>query len=201
MPTIRALTPPVAAAEPVSLALLNAHARLDLDAPLLAAYEARSVPSDADPALVAQLDLLALFRTAAREKVEAYTGRYFAPQTIELTYRLDEPYALPAGAEATAVSGFFTDLEQLADPSAYLVEYQKGISINRELPLSEAFAQTYTVTATVSGDTQFQGLAKRAMLELAAEWYKSRETSGSAQELPVSWRVTLAQAVVNPLGE
>jgi hypothetical protein len=186
------------------LALFNAHARLDLDAALVAAYDAGAVPSDTDPAIVAQLELAALFRTAAREKVEAHTGRYFAPQTLELTYRLDEAYVLPAGATATGVTGFYADLDALANASTFLSEYRKGISINRELAWCDAVAQTYTVTATTVGDPQFLGLAKRAMLEIAAEWYKNREASGGSigtnQELPVSWRVTLAQAVVNPLG-
>lgn len=199
MPTVRILTPPTQ--EPVSLALLVAQVRLDADGVALAAYEAKTL---ADAALVGQLDLLALYGQAAREKVEAYTGRYFAPQTLELTYELGEPYVLPSGATAASVSGFFTTLADLADAAAYLEEYRKGISINRQLPWAEALQQTYTVTASVVADPQFSGLAKRAVLELAAEWYRNRETTADARgltELPAAWRVALAEARVSVLGE
>ncbi len=190
MPTTRVLTPPTS--EPVSLALFNAHARLDLD----------MVGQDA--AVVAQRELAELLIRAAREKVEAYTGRYFAPQTLEITYELSDAYVLPLGATATGVSGFYTDLQALQNASSFLEEYRKGISVNRQLDWPyPALAQTYTVTATTTGDTQFLNVAKAAILELAAEWYKNRESTivGTiAPELPVAWKVKLAQAVVTPLG-
>lgn len=204
MPTSQVLTPPTPAAEPVSLALVNAMARLDMDASVLAAYDQTgSVPTGTDPAIAAEVDLLALFRTAAREKVEAYTNRYYAAQKLALTYELGEPYELPSGATAESVSGFFASLADLENRAMYLVEYQKGISIERQYPLSDALLQTYTVVAATTGDTQFLGLAKRAMLELTAEWFKNRETTAEARgllELPVSWRVTLAEARVHVLG-
>lgn len=204
MPTTRVLVPPATTAEPVSLALFVAHARIDVDSELLKAYAAGTVPPDTDPALVAQLDLAQLFLSGAREKVEAHTGRYFAEQQVEITYELSEAYELPGGATAVSVTGFFTDLDALAARSAYLEEYRKGISISRELSLAEAFAQTYTVTADVVSDPQFTNLAKRAILEIAAEWYRNRETTSAGSlilsELPVSWRVTLAPAVLNPIG-
>ncbi len=184
MPTTRILTPPTPEAEPVTLSLADAALRLDLDL------------ESTDAAIVAQRDYLQLLISAAREKVEAYTGRYFAPQEVEITFRLDEAYTLPSGATATAVSGFYTDLQGLANASAYLEEYRKGISISRDLPWNEALAQTYKVTATTTGDTQFQALAKTVMLKLVAEWWKNRELS----ELPVSLRVELQPAVLNPLG-
>lgn len=203
MPTTRVIAPPATNAEPVSLALFVGHARLDVDSALLAAYVAASVPPEADAALVAQLDLCQLYVSAAREKVEAHTGRYFAPQQVEITYELGEPYELPGGATAVSVTGFFTDLDALAARSAYLEDYRKGISVSRELPLREGFAQTYTVTADVVSDPQFTNLAKRAILEIAAEWYRNREATTAgvvSTELPVSWRVALAPACVNPIG-
>jgi hypothetical protein len=203
MPTIVVQTPPTAAAEPVKLALLNAALRLDYDPVAIAAYEAGTA-TGLDPAVVAQLELLKVYRDAARQKVEAYTGRFFAPQTLAITYGLDEPYVLPAGATATAVTGFFTTLAALNDAAAYLVEYQKGISVNRQLSIATAALQTYTVTATTTGDPQYGALAKAAILELTGEWYRNRETTVAGvaviSELPVSWKVKLAQAVVQPLG-
>lgn len=179
-------------AEPVTLAMAVAALRLDVDV------------DATDAATVGQLDLLQLYLSAAREKVEAYTGRYFAAQTVAITYELGEGYALPAGATATAVSGFFTTLEALADASATLEEYRKGISINRTLPWGDALRQTFTVTATVVPDTQYLNLAKAAMLELTGEWFRNRETTVAGvaviAELPVSWKVKLAQAVVHPIG-
>lgn len=199
MPTIQIVTPPTPEAEPVTLALANAALRLDLDL----------VSTDA--AIVAQREYLALLLSAARQKVESYTGRYYAAQTLRLTYTLDEGYTLPAGAVATAVEGFYATLEALATAGAFLEEYRKGISVSRELDWHTALAQTYTVTADVTPDPAFLALAKLAMLELAGEWYKNRETtvagSGSSSgassviaELPVSWKIKLRPAVLNPLG-
>ena len=203
MPTIVVQAPPVATAEPVTLALLNAALRLDYDATQVAAYEAGN-STTLDPALVAQLDLLKLYRNAARKKVEGYTGRYFAPQTLAITYERGEGYTLPAGATAVSVCGFFTTLTDLANASAYLTEYYKGISINRELPWPVAMQQAYTVVATTVGDAEWLDLAKAAILELTGEWYRNRETTVAGvaviSELPVSWKVKLAQAVIQPLG-
>lgn len=202
MPTARVLVPPTVSAEPVSLALVNAHGRLDLNEELVTAFDATGTkPEGADAALWGQVELANVFRRAARKKVEAHTGRYFAPQTLELTYSLSEPYQLPAGAVAVSVSGYFDTLEALAARATYLEEYRKGITVNREWLLAEGFAQTYAVVATVPGDVEYADVASRAILELTAEWCKNRETGGSqSQELPVSWRVTLAQAVVHPFG-
>jgi hypothetical protein len=200
MPEIHVVTPP--ATEPVSLAVLNAALRLDLDPALLAVYSPGPAPDGVDAAQWGQLDYLHLLNTAAREKVEAYTGRYFAAQTLAITYTLAEAYDLPVGATAVSVSGYFDTLDALAARSTWLEEYRKGISINRELPLSVAFAQPYTVVAETTGDKQYLGLAKTAIIELVGEWYKNRETSGDTRlaELPVSWRVKLAEARVTVLG-
>ena len=181
MPTVVVLTPPTLSQEPVSLALLKAQARVDGNG------------EDA---------LLTVYGRAAREKVEAYTGRYFAAQTLELTYTLREAYRLPPGATATAVTGFYTTLIQLTDNAAYLAEYQKSISVNRDLDWSQAIEQTYTVTATLTAPP-VPGLALAAMLELAGEWYRNRETTVAGvaviSELPVSWRVKLAELVIKPI--
>lgn len=204
MPTIQVQPSPTPLVEPISLARAAAWLRLDLNPELLAAYtsDPKGDLMGFDAQTVADLDNVAMLRTAAREKVEAYTGRYYSPQRLSLTYCLGEPYELPAGATAVSVSGFFTDLTQLDDLAAWLLEYQKGITVERQLPLVEALGQTYTVVADTQPDAAFRGVAERAMLELLGEWYRNRETSGSSQlaELPVSFRVTLAEARVNPLG-
>lgn len=201
MPTFRVIIPPTE--EPVSLARLNSWCRLDLSADVLAAAQSPSAtPATVDAALVADAQNLALLGIAARQKVEAHTGRFFAAQTVEATFFVYEPYVLPAGAEASKVTGFFTDLDTLNNRSSYLEEYRKGISVERELPFGVALQQTYTVTATVKPDPSFSALASRAILELAGEWYKNRESTGEGRfgELPVNWKVALAEARVNVLG-
>ena len=146
--------------------------------------------------------LLLVYAQAAREKVEAFTGRFFAPQILELTYTLGELYTLPAGATATAVTGFYTTLAALTDNAAYRAEYYKGISVSRDLDWPLAVQQTYTVSVTIAAPL-VPGLALAAMLELAGEWYRNRETTvadvARVTELPVSWRVKLAELVVKPL--
>lgn len=211
MPTIVVLTPPTLAQEPVSLALLNAVLRLDLDSGQLAAYaqapdpdavltlDAGALPewgSDAPAvALSPELEHLGLLLSGARELVEGYTGGYYAAQTLAVTYRLDEPYELPAGGTAKGVTGFFTTLEALQSQASYLEEYRKGISINRELPWGEALAQTYTVQVAIAG-TAVPAAVKLAILELAGEWYRNRETTLAGvtrlTELPVNYKVKLA---------
>lgn len=199
MPTIQVLPATTAPTEPVTLALLSASLRLDLDAAAVAAYEANPSASGLDAAVAAQLELLAMLRTAARELVEQHTSRYFAAQKLRITYELGEEYLLPDGATATAVSGFFTTL---ADLLAWQPEeYRKGISVSRELPWGEALRQTYTVEASITAPV-VPGLAKTAILELVGEWYRNRETTAAGatlSELPVSWRVKLAPLRINPL--
>lgn len=203
MPTIRVQSSPTAASEPISLARAAAWVRLDADPALLAAFTAtpQGDLSGFDPQAVADLENVAMLRTAAREKVEAYTQRYYTPQRLAFIFHLGEPYELPAGATAVSVSGFFTDLTQLAGLSAWLVEYQKGITVERQLPLADALQQTYTVVADVLADPAFASLAQRAMLELTEEWYKNRGTTGDGRfgPLPVSYQIALAEARVNPL--
>ncbi len=192
MPTVQILTPPDASAEPVTLALANTALRLDLDL------------SSTDEAEVGQREFLQLLLSAAREKVEAYTGRYFAAQTLSITYLLGEAYELPGGATAVSVSGYFDTLDALAARSAYLEEYRKGISISRELDWATALQQTYTVVSEIPENVNVPALAKSAILELAGEWYKNRESTSAGNlvtsELPVSYRVKLAGLVVNPIG-
>lgn len=198
MPTTRVLTPPTPATEPVKLSLLVAHVRADIDAALVASYVANpnAMPSSADPALWAELELLQLYLSGAREKVSAYTGRYYGAQKLAITYELGEAYELPAGATATAVSGYFTTL---ADLTAFsLEEYRKAIGVNRELPWGYAMQQTYTVEATTTGDTYQLEASKNAILQLAASAYKDREPIVA---LPVSVRLMLAEARVTVLGE
>ncbi|UOR07165.1 phage gp6-like head-tail connector protein [Hymenobacter aerilatus] len=179
MPTTVPIYSPAPLVEPVGLSDLKAWVRVDGES---------------------ENGILAICLQGAREKVEAYTGRFFAGgQRVEITYELGEPYELPQGATVVSVRGFFTTLEALENWN--LEEYRKGISINRELPLNGAygaFAQTYTVTVDLPTDAaeRCPAVVKTAILELAAEWYRNRETTqvGSvASELPVSYRVKLAE--------
>jgi hypothetical protein len=167
--------------EPVDLALLRAWVRVD---------------GEQDDVILRQL------LTAAREKVENYTVLHLAGrQRLALTFDLSETYALPEGATFVSVSGFFTNLETLTAWS--LEEYRKGISVNRELHWSEAISQQYTVVVDMPAAPYCPQVATSAILELAAEWYRNRDTSSSAgvvpRELPVSWRVKLAELRPNPL--
>lgn len=203
MPEIRVIVPPVAAAEPVTVADLCAQVRVGLDADLLTAYLAdpTAMPVGTDPALWAELRAMQRKVSAARKLVEGYTGRLFAPQKVAITYGLSDEYTLPIGATETGVSGYFTSLADLA--AFNLEEYRKGISINRQLPWGLALQQTYTVEADVVADAEWRDLAEEAILELAAEWYKNRETTADARgltALPVSWQVKLAPARVTVLG-
>lgn len=178
MPLTTPVSAPSEAQEPVSVVLLKQWCRVD---------------TDAEDAVLLHLG------KAARELVEGYTGRYFAAQTVQTTFELGEDYQLdPLAGEPTAVSGYFTDLSQLP-PS--LEEYRKGISISRELPRDEALRQTYTVTYPINGG-QVPELARQAILELAAEWYRNRESSSVATispELPVNYRVKLAPLRLKPI--
>lgn len=198
MPTTRVLTPPTAASEPVKLGLLVAHVRADIDAGLVATYLAtpNAMPSGTDPALWAELELLQLYLSGAREKVQAYTGRYYGAQQLAITYELGEGYELPAGGTAVSVSGFFATLAALA--AFDFEEYRKGISVNRQLPWSVAMQQRFTVVVNTTGDTYQLQASKNAILQLAASAYKDREPIVA---IPVSVRLLLAEARVTVLGE
>lgn len=183
MPITTRLVPPADAVitEPVELSLLRAWVRVD--------------GGQED-------EVLAHCLKAAREKVENYTGLYFAgSQRLQLTFDLSEPYVLPAAVTVVSVSGFFTSLEELEAWS--LEEYRKGIHINRELHWSEAISQQYAVVVDLPANPVCPEVAKSAILEIAAEWYRNRETSSSAgvvpRELPVSWKVKLAELRPSPL--
>lgn len=180
MPLVERLASPTPPVEPVALTLLEQWVRVE---------------AGQDTAVLEHL------LTAAREKVEAYTGRYFAgSQRLAFTFALDEAYQLPEGATVESVSGFFSTLADLAAWS--VEEYRKGIVVSRDLPWGEALQQTYTVALTLPESTYCPELAKSAILELAGEWYRNREstTVGTiAPELPVAWRVKLAELRVKPL--
>jgi hypothetical protein len=157
-----------------------------------------------DEATKAEVRLIQRKLQAARELVESYTGRYFAGgQRVELVYELAEPFTLPVGAEIESVSGFFTSVEAL---NAFnWEEYRKGISINRQIDWYAAGKQTYTVIVSLpeSAADNAPGRVKEAILELGGEFYRNRETSstagiGQGRELPVSYRVKLADLVLKP---
>lgn len=181
MPTTVRLASPDATMEPVSLALAKQWLRVD---------------GTEEDAVVEHL------LKAAREKAENYTGLFFVGgQRLALTYSLSEAYALPEGATAESVSGFFADLDALA--AWNWVEYVKGISVSRDLPLCAAGEQTYTVTVQLSDTVAVPEVAKSAILELAAEWYKNREASVNGTisvQTQVNWQRKLAELRVNPLG-
>lgn len=162
--------------EPVSLDLLRSVVRVD---------------GDQDNAY------LNLLNTAAREWVQQHLGYPLAGgQVVELTYELGEDYVLPAGATPTSVRGFFTSLDDLQNWS--WVEYQKGISINRQLPLSVAVQQTYTVTASLPSTDKLAvpATVKAAITKIVAEWYRNREESvagvANVAQVPIGIQVMLA---------
>lgn len=165
--------------EPVGLALLRAWVRVEGEEDLVLEH----------------------LLTAAREKVEAYTGKFYAgSQRVAYTFELDEPYTLTSDYTVEGVTGFFDSVEALE--AFDFVEYQKGIHINRELPLCLARAQTYTVTAVLPASTVCPEIVKSAILELAAEWYRNRESSNVgtiSPELPVNFRVKLAEERAKPI--
>lgn len=175
MPTIKPVTQPLT--EPVDLVTAKLHLRVD------------GIEEDT---------YIGLLISAAREQVENFCGRPFTSQTVDVTYELSEPYELPAGAgEPTAVRGFFTDVAQLPGIGTYLEEYRKGIIYERSLTLSEVADLTYTVTVALTVDCP--SVVKLAILELAAEWYKNRESSVNGSitvATKVNWSVKLAPYVV-----
>lgn len=153
MPVITPVTQPTT--EPVTLATAKVHLRVD--------------GTEEDT-------YIGLLVSGARQQVENFCGRPFTSQTLAVTYELSEPYVLPPGAgEPTAVTGFFTDVAQLPHMGTWLEEYRKGITINREVSLLDIGPQTYTVTVAVTPDCP--AVVQLAILELAAEWYKNRESS------------------------
>ncbi|SNR92320.1 hypothetical protein [Hymenobacter mucosus] len=191
MPTVVVLSTADPVTEPVTVADAVVEWRLDL------------VATDTDEAAQAERRLIQRKLAAARQLVEAYTGRYVAGgQTLELTFRLDEEYKLPTGAVATAVRGFHTSLASLEN--FHWVEYLKGSSVERQWPLGYAAQQTYTVTVTLpeTASSLCPALMQEAILELGAEFYRNRETSSAAgivpRELPVSYKVKLAPLVLHP---
>ncbi|TGE05562.1 head-tail connector protein [Hymenobacter fodinae] len=193
MPTAVVLSTTDPITEPVSMSVVLNHLRLE-----------QSLLTSTDDTAKAEVEYLQLLLSSAREACEGGTGRYFAGgRTLELTYELREPYALPAGATATTVRGFFQSLDDLKGFN--WEEYRKGATINRELSVGEAATQTYTVTVTLDDSlaTQCPALAKIAILELTGEWYRNRETSSSAgiasRELPVSYRQKLAPLDIRPI--
>lgn len=157
-----------------------------------------------DEATKAEVRLIQRKLQTARELVEAYTGQYFAGgQRVELVYEVSEPFLLPVGAVVERVSGFFTSIEAL---NAFnWEEYRKGSSINRELDWVSAGKQTYTVVVRLpeAAADNAPARVKEAILELGGEFYRNRETSASSgnipRELPVSYRVKLADLVRKPI--
>lgn len=169
MPILETVAQPTT--EPVSLATAKLHLRVD--------------GTDED-------QYIGLLISGARQQVENYCGRPFTSQTVQATYELNEPYALPPGAGTpTAVTGFFTDVAQLPTMGTYLEEYRKGITITRELSLLDIGPQTYTVTVPIEVDCPPD--VQLALLEIVGESYKNRESSVAT--LSVATRMKLAPYV------
>lgn len=190
MPSYQVVTPATPEQEPVSLAQACVHCAIDLDL------------ASIDQLEVARKEHLQTLVTGAREYAESYTGRLYAGQTVDATFRMDEAYALPAGGQAISVTGYFTDLAQLGNQSTYLEEYRKGISISREYPMAWLLEQTYTVRIAVTTPV-VKAQVKAAILELVAEWNKNRESSVNGTisvQTQMNWERKLASERINPLG-
>lgn len=182
---------PALSAEPVSLDLLKAQVRED----------------STDAGVVA---LLGQKLQAARAACEGYCGRKFASCTVQQTFEVGEPYELlPGAGTVTAVTGYYTDVDDLANlnDTGYQVEYLKGISISRDYPIGYGFrsnAPTFTVTyPVVITPEQVAPDVKEAILKVAADLYENRENSisGTIQgPLEVGIQVLLAPyRLTNPL--
>lgn len=174
---IKVVTP--VAVEPITLAELRAHLRLDT---------VGGVHPD-DTMIQAQL-------IAAREFAEHYTGRMLAPVTLELA--LD---AFPAGAieltgspVASITSIKYIDLagtEQTLDPAAFsLNDY--GIAAKVEMAYTTPWPATRDIANAVkvryvAGYVAAPGIAKAAMLLLVGHLYENRQeaTSLKVEQIPL----------------
>lgn len=170
MPSFKLVTPP--AIEPVTLAELKTHARID---------------TDADDALLSALI------TAARQWAESYTGRAFVTQTWRLTLDLPElAHTVQAGSirlpraplqSVTSVQTYDdADQQSLWAAANYFVDTQSepGRLVLRTgacWPLPTRAANGVVVTYVAGyGDAAADVPAPlhTALLQLAAFWYERR---------------------------
>ena len=195
MPRLTVLAYPALSDEPVSIGQLKAQVREDSTAPDV-------------------MDLLGLKLQAARDACERHCGQLFASCSVAQTFDVGEPYVLlPGAGTVTAVSGFYTDVADLArlNDTGYNAEYWKCISVNRDYPVGYEFSgyghrrepATFTVTYPLLVlPAQVPPAVKEAILKLAAELYANRESSTPGREmlLSVNYRTLLAPYVLtNPL--
>ena len=193
MPRLTVTTYPALNDEPVSVAMLKAQVREDREA-------------------AAVVDLLGVKLQAARDVCERYCGRLWTSATVAQTFELGEPYErLPGAGTATAVTGYYTDLADLArlSDTGYAAEYLKGITVSRDELLGfygyRRDPATYTVAyPVVVTPAMVPPAVKEAILKLAAELYENRESSASGTSanalLAVNYRTLLAPYVlINPI--
>ena len=192
MPRLTVTAYPALNDEPVSVAMLKAQVREDSEA-------------------AAVVDLLGVKLQAARDVCERYCGRLWTSATVAQTFEVGEPYErLPGAGTATAVTGYYTELADLArlSDTGYAAEYLKGITVSRDEPLGfygyRREPATYTVAyPVVLTPAMVPPAVKEAILKLAADMYENREDSisGTIQgPLEVSARRLLAPYVLlNPI--
>jgi hypothetical protein len=134
-----------------------------------------------------------LYLATAREQVEAFTGRDYISKIKEATYTFDQVTTIPV-ADILSVSGYYTDVTEVAEAYNYFVEYQKGISINRQHAIDLDNLPTYTVRYQLEVDpAQIPATIKTAILKYAAELYENRETTTTLPTtmLPVNYQTML----------
>ena len=140
----------------------------------------------------AQDAVILLLAAAAREYVEAYTGRALTPRVLATTFLLGQPYQLPVqpAGEPTAVSGAITDVADLA--RGYSEAYRKGIVVSRDYPLGDAglysaTTPTYTVTYPAGyAAGACPAALQSAALKVLSELYENRENTVDGRVAPVS---------------
>lgn len=137
---------------------------------------------------------IVLYLETAREIVEMFTGTDYVSKVKIKTYtinqQIDSNIAL---TDIVSVSGYYKTLTEVADAYNYFINYKKGIIVNRDCLIDYYNLPTYTIKYKVTVDaTEVPATVKRAILEIAAELYDKRETSGYAsKELAINYKLLL----------
>lgn len=130
---------------------------------------------------------------AAREKAESYTNQDYVSKIKTSTFYANQNCPI-ATADILSVSGFYTSKADLPSATSYFEEYRKGITINRDRPITWDNIPTYQVTYQVNVDpTKVPASTKIAICKIASDLYENRETSSdlSNKSLSISHRVLL----------
>jgi hypothetical protein len=157
-------------AEPITLDFLKQHTKITVDR---------------------EDELLAVYLTAARQRAESYCNRYFASQVATETLPINQ--VAPVAPEAIlSVTGAYSTLAEVTNAYNYFVEYQKGISVNRQYPIDYDNLPTYTISYQVTvAPEDVPAAVKVAIAKIARDLYENRENSGS-QELGITAKTMLA---------